>query len=284
MAVEGDIEREADAEPELVHTTAVVGTGLFGSVSPADTIAKATDVANALASVLETQKLFVQIRDRKHVRVEGWTLLGSMLGVYPVCTWTRPLIDSGGLTQGWEARVEARTLNGAIVGAAEAQCLRTEEQWGWTPVDRKGNPLQPRDDFALRSMAQTRATAKAMRLPLGFIVALAGYATTPAEEMPAEGSSNGYEHTPAPDQATPPRRPSSKGTYEYIEGSCATCGSQLLKRTASKGYEYATCELDYLVYLKDRQAIERLRAFEATNPEAVGKKHYWGRIVKEKKS
>ena len=43
-----------------------------------------------------------------------------------------------------------------------------------------------RDDYALRSMAQTRAVSKALRLPLGFIVALAGYEATPADEMPAE--------------------------------------------------------------------------------------------------
>ena len=37
-------------------------------------------------------------------------------------------------------------------------------------------------DYALRSMSQTRATSKALRLPLGFVVALAGYEVTPAEE------------------------------------------------------------------------------------------------------
>jgi hypothetical protein len=33
-------------------------------------------------------------------------------------------------------------------------------------------------------MAQTRATSKALRVPLGFIVVLAGYEATPEEEMP----------------------------------------------------------------------------------------------------
>jgi hypothetical protein len=41
-----------------------------------------------------------------------------------------------------------------------------------------------RDDYALRSMAQTRAVAKALRLCLGWIMSLAGYEATPAEEMP----------------------------------------------------------------------------------------------------
>ena len=69
--------------------------------------------------------------------------------------------------------MEARTLAGALVGAAEAQVTRQEQNW------------RSRDDYALRSMAQTRATGKAMRLPLGFVMSLAGYEATPAEEMPA---------------------------------------------------------------------------------------------------
>jgi hypothetical protein len=35
-------------------------------------------------------------------------------------------------------------------------------------------------------MAQTRATSKALRQPLGFVVTLAGFNATPAEEMPRE--------------------------------------------------------------------------------------------------
>jgi hypothetical protein len=89
-----------------------------------------------------------------------------MLGVFPVCVWTRQMED------GWEARVEARTRAGEIVGAAEAECLRSEKTWA------------NRDDYALRSMAQTRATSKALRQPLGFVMQLAGFNPTPAEEMP----------------------------------------------------------------------------------------------------
>ena len=33
-------------------------------------------------------------------------------------------------------------------------------------------------------MAQTRATSKALRQPLGFVITLAGFDPTPAEEMP----------------------------------------------------------------------------------------------------
>ena len=93
-----------------------------------------------------------------------------MLGVFPVVVWTKEV----GEGQGWEARVEARTRDGAVVGAAEAECLRSEKTW------------KNRDSYALRSMAQTRATSKALRGPVGFVMTIAGFEATPEEEMPRE--------------------------------------------------------------------------------------------------
>lgn len=150
-----------------------VPVNLFGAHNALAVIDAATGMAAPLARIIEEQRLFTDIRGRRHVRVEGWTLLGSMLGVFPVVCWSRPVEG------GWEARVEARTRDGAIVGAAEAECLRAESTW------------RDRDDYALRSMAQTRATSKALRLPLGFVIQLAGFETTPAEEMPADDTPTG---------------------------------------------------------------------------------------------
>jgi len=151
---------------ELVPVVASAPTTLFRSEDPNEIVTAVAETANALAAVIKKQRLAVSISGRSYVRVEGWTMLGTMLGVYPVCTWTRKLEN------GWEARVEARTRDGAIVGAAEAECLRSERSWA------------SRDDYALRSMAQTRATSKALRQPLGFVMAVGGFETTPAEEMP----------------------------------------------------------------------------------------------------
>jgi hypothetical protein len=144
---------------------------LFGTSDPAAFVAHTTDVAKALADVLNRQKLYSVIQGRKFISVEGWTFLGSMVGIFPVTRWTRP-IEINGL-KGWEARVEAVTRNGEVVGSAESMCLHGESST-WT--DR--SPAN-----AVRSMAQTRATSKALRQPLDFLVKLAGYATTPAEEM-----------------------------------------------------------------------------------------------------
>lgn len=156
---------------ELVpHQEAQPPTTLFRTDDPMEVVEKASRVADALKLVLTKQGMVQNIQGRPHVRVEGWQTLGSMLGVVPVVVWTRETED------GWEARVEARTLDGRVVGAAEAMCTRKEKTWA------------KRDPYALRSMAQTRATSKALRGPLGFVVTLAGYEATPAEEMPSDGS------------------------------------------------------------------------------------------------
>lgn len=162
---------EAEVAEELGQALEVAApqpVNLFRTEDPVEVIKKATAVATALAQVIEAKNLFKQIGKKKHVFVEGWTLCGTMLGVFPVCEWTRKVED------GWEARVEARTLTGAVVGAAEAECLRSEARWSKA------------DDYAVRSMAQTRATSKALRMPLGFVVTLGGFEATPAEEMGAE--------------------------------------------------------------------------------------------------
>lgn len=183
--VTGDevVDVEVDETPAVIEPQAV---NLFGTESPTEVIRRATEVAEVLKDVLVKQNLISVIKQREHVKVEGWTLLGTMLGVFPVNIWTRKLDD------GWEARVEARTLSGAVVGAAEAECLRSESTWG------------SRDDYALRSMAQTRATSKALRQPLGFVVSLAGFDPTPAEEMPRD---SGPESPPARVEGPEPLRP-----------------------------------------------------------------------------
>jgi hypothetical protein len=162
-----------------VHVPSERGVTLFGTNNPVEVVEAAGKIAAALSDVIEKQGLYTDIKGKKHVRVEGWTLCGTMLGVFPVCVWTRPVEG------GFEARVEAKLRDGSIVGGAEAQCTRSESTWA------------NRDDFALRSMAQTRATSKALRLPLGFIVAMGGYSATPAEEMEAERQAERDAKAPA---------------------------------------------------------------------------------------
>lgn len=157
-----------DESTEIVVRPDPPPATLFRSDDPVEIIERASAVASALSEVLKQRGLTTKIGQKDHVQVEGWTLCGAMLGVFPVVEWTRKLEN------GWEARVEARTKDGAVVGAAEAECLNTETRW------------KSADDYAIRSMAQTRAISKALRAPLGFVVHLAGFAATPLEEMVAD--------------------------------------------------------------------------------------------------
>jgi hypothetical protein len=159
-------------EPDFIESTAIElressqpPSNLFRTDDPVEVVQRATRVADSLKGVLRAQGLISMISGREYVRVEGWSVCGAMLGVIPVVEWTRKLDN------GWEARAVAQTLDGRIIGAAEAQCTKDERTW------------KSRDDYALRSMAQTRAVSKALRGPLGFIVTLAGFEATPAEEM-----------------------------------------------------------------------------------------------------
>lgn len=212
--IEGEVvESGTDLEP-----AAAAPATLFRTDEPDLIIARATGVADALARVLRTQKdekgdlkLISNISGKEYVKVEGWTLCGSMLGVFAVIEWTRPVEG------GWEARAEARTMSGAVIGAAEAECLTSEKEWGPTPTRGK-----PKDDYARRSMAQTRAVSKALRAPLGFIVTLAGFEATPSDEIPREGF-------PDSARSQPERRVDRAGTVEVpkswpaVEKSVRTC-------------------------------------------------------------
>jgi hypothetical protein len=155
---------------ELIPYEPTAPPTLFGTSDPEVALARMAKVAAALVDVVRDRGLVVRISGREHLTAEAWTTLGGMLGVVPIVVWTRPLDDGAG----WEARVEARTLDGRVVGAAESMCTRAERTW------------RDRDEYALRSMAQTRAIGRALRAPLGQVVRIAGYDPAGAEEIDAD--------------------------------------------------------------------------------------------------
>lgn len=162
---------------------------LFRTDDPVEVVEAAGKVADALKGVLDKQGLTSNISGRAHVRVEGWQTVGTMLGIVPVIVETSPVAGEahGKGEHGWDAICEARTLDGRVVGRAEARCSRAEGTW------------RNRDDYALKSMAQTRAMSKALKSVLGFVVTLAGYESTPAEEMDNRDTLKFGEHAEAAD-------------------------------------------------------------------------------------
>jgi hypothetical protein len=76
-------------------------------------------------------------------------------------------------------------------------------------VTRDEKRWKDADDYAIKSMAQTRAGAKALRNAFGWVAELAGYASTPLEEM------DGVERDTAPQRPyTPPHAPYGGGVVD----------------------------------------------------------------------
>lgn len=188
VAEDADIEEIDDRLLPVVRRDP--GMTLFQTDDPVEVLEKATRTATALAEVIERQQLFKTIGPKRHLLVEAWTMLGSMLGVFPETEWTRRTTDSNG-ADAWEARVVVRTRDGSVIGAREAMCSKSESRW------------KNADDYAIRSMAQTRATSAALAAPLRFIPVLAGFAGTPEAEMPESRRAAEERREPVPEAKVP---------------------------------------------------------------------------------
>lgn len=150
------------------HKPNQVQRASFFNMEPENQIAYAARIATTLAKVISDQGLFTNIQGRKYVKVEGWEVLGSFLGVLPKERMVTELADGS-----YEAYVDlVRSTDGITVGGASAICGVDEKRWGTA------------DRYARRSMAVTRAVGKAYRTSFSWIISLAGYQPTPAEEMP----------------------------------------------------------------------------------------------------
>ena len=142
-------------------------------------LAKPQDLAK-MAKVLKhhivKHKLYVDIGGGKnYVFVEGWQFAGGLLGVVAqvVDVEDISITTAKGRVPRWKATVELRHLaSDNIIGKAVAICSADERK--------------KRSDFEVLSMAQTRAVGKAYRLTIGWVMKLAGYEATPAEEMETE--------------------------------------------------------------------------------------------------
>ena len=159
---------------EIIKADAMEITGYnLGSLSvqrPADVIPMATSVATPLAKLINEKNLFKNISGKKFVYVEGWTTMGAMLGVVPRHV---PELSKRKDDGEYEETVELiRIIDGLVIGRAAAVCGgESDKVW------------KSRPEYARKSMAITRATGKAFRLSFSWIMTLAGYMPTPAEEM-----------------------------------------------------------------------------------------------------
>lgn len=139
-----------------------------------DKITVATKVATSLKKVIDDQGLAVQIGKKPtgepnlYVTAEGWEVLGTMLGCTPYVEEVTEIPTERKGHFIYKAIVSIRH-NDTVLAKAEAIAERNQKQ---------------RERPFVYSMAQTRALGKAYRMALSWIIKMAGYEPTPAEEMP----------------------------------------------------------------------------------------------------
>jgi hypothetical protein len=154
-----------------VEPAPLVQLGTLQANTPTGLVKGAVQIANTLAQLIRQQKLASQIHSREYVRVEGWTVLGALLGV--IAREESVIEKDDGTYLATVALV--RMSDEVVVSRASAECGMDEPTWASRPR------------YARRSMALTRATGKASRLAFSWIMTMAGFEPTPLEEMPTEG-------------------------------------------------------------------------------------------------
>jgi hypothetical protein len=148
------------------------------------------DLAKDLAKFIKENKLSTQVQGKEFVNVEGWQYAGSRLGIVPIVEHVINVSSEHELK--YQAKVTLFDMRSQhTVGAGFAVCSNKE-------AGRKFY-----QEFAIASMAQTRAIGKAYRNILAWIIRAAGYEPTPAEEMEYSGNVPAGETPAASNSASP---------------------------------------------------------------------------------
>ena len=163
--------------------------------APQQVLDEALKAAKALQSVITQKAKPVLFNGEQYIEFEDWQVLGRFYGVTARVSQTEQVSIDG--VKGFGAKAEAIDAQGRVISAAEAMCLNDEPNWSRKPL------------FQLRSMAQTRACAKALRNVLAWVVVMAGYRPSVAEEMVGGETVVATPPAPAPKRASEARKVST---------------------------------------------------------------------------
>ena len=180
-------------------------------ISAADfehSMTEATAKAKVLTRVIAAQadKYVVHAQGQEFLRYEAWATLAQGYGLTAGIETIENVLDSDGHTVlGVKATAILRDITGTQIGGAPAFCMFDEPNW-------KNKPLAQ-----VASMAGTRAAGKALRIGLSWVVVLAGYNPTPAEEFERDASGEIVVSSRTASTQTPSNR-----TESQFKGSVAT--------------------------------------------------------------
>jgi hypothetical protein len=143
--------------------------GLLLEGDPEKPVEFAQKASRALMGLIKSKPQPVMINGEQGMELEDWQMLGRFYGATVGTEWTRRIMP-GDKVHGYESRAVVYR-SGEIISAAEAMCTRDEQNWA------------KRDESILRSMVQTRASAKALRNAFAWVAVMTGLKPTPAVEM-----------------------------------------------------------------------------------------------------
>lgn len=200
-------------EGQMVSTAIIQQSNLAIERDPELVLTEAHKAAQALKRVIDAKPRKVIFNQKVYLEYEDWLTVARFYGVTVKVRETH-FIEYGEV-KGFEAVADALLVSkDQVISSADAMCLNDEPNWS----TRKGNPVPL---FQLRSMAQTRACAKALRNVLAWVVVLAGYAPTPAEEMQGEIVHEFQHNLPADAHPNTPQAPKPSPSTSGAQGKKA---------------------------------------------------------------
>ena len=178
---------EEPIEGKVLEALPAIYTELKITTAPAEVLDQARQAARALTDVIKNKANPVRFRGETYLEFEDWQTVGRFYNVTAKVVDVQPI--EVGESHGFRATADAMR-DGVAISSAVAMCLNDEANW-------RGKPMAQ-----LMSMAQTRASAKALRNVLAWVVVLAGYKPTPAEEMPRDDDGGARLRNPTGDEVT----------------------------------------------------------------------------------
>ena len=173
-----------DLEPISGELVREHGRTLFQTDDPVEVLDHARRMADALKTALDDGGMTMRIGRNEHVLIDGWQTLRLRCSASARTSFGRGRWPTSRETDGRRAPRRAPST-----AASSARPRR------WSPATSATGSTA--DDYAIRSMAQTRAMSKALRGPLGFVITLAGRDATPAEEVAADAPEAAQTALPA---------------------------------------------------------------------------------------
>jgi hypothetical protein len=152
--------------------------------TPDEILASGKEVARAIKKYVRTDRSLRLLLDgKKYPYAPVWQFCAACFGVTAMVTQTEELLTDDRKEMGYLATAHAIDARGRVISGAEATCMFGEPEW------------QNSQSFAVRSMAQTRAVSKVLSNLYRWVMVLAGFAPTPAEEMGGAGKKREREIT-----------------------------------------------------------------------------------------